>query len=97
MPIHDWTRAHAGTFHAFHNAWNTHLIGTLNGGLLPAGYYPLAEQIATRMQNDGLTLQRPVPLETTYQMFSHDLPAFWGEELEAPSPATSTGGGNGKA
>ncbi len=59
MPIHDWTRVRAGTFHAFHNSWNTHLMEALNGGLLPPEYYALSEQIATRMQTDVLTLQRP--------------------------------------
>lgn len=39
MPVHDWTRVDAGTFHAFHTAWITHLSETLNGGLLPPDYY----------------------------------------------------------
>lgn len=59
MPIHDWMRVNTGTFHAFHNAWITHLMGTLNGGLLPPDYYALAEQVASRMQTDVLTLHRP--------------------------------------
>src|SRR5262249_31437657 len=37
------------------------LMGALNAGLLPAGYYALAEQVATRMQTDVLTL-RPEPV-----------------------------------
>jgi hypothetical protein len=35
MPVHDWSQMDAGTFHAFHTAWITHLSETLNGGLLP--------------------------------------------------------------
>jgi hypothetical protein len=61
MPIHDWTRVDAGTFHAFHTSWITHLMETLNSGLLPKGYYALSEQVATRMQTDLLTLRAPLP------------------------------------
>lgn len=59
MPVHDWTRVDAGTFHAFHNSWNTHLMETLNSGVLPPDYYALSEQIASRMQTDVLTLHQP--------------------------------------
>src|SRR5438132_2170379 len=61
MPIHDWTRVDAGTFHAFHTRWISELMKVLNAGLLPPGYYALAEQVATRMQTDVLTLRAPVP------------------------------------
>jgi hypothetical protein len=56
MPVHDWTLVDAGIFHAFHNAWITHLQDTLNGGLLPEGYYALGEQHAGRPITDVLTL-----------------------------------------
>ena len=59
MPIHDWTRVDAGTFHAFHTRWISEIMGALNTGLLPNGYYALAEQVATRMQTDVLTLRAP--------------------------------------
>src|SRR4051812_32579881 len=62
MPVHDWTRVDAGTFHAFHTSWLTHLMEALNAGLLPEGYYALSEQVATRMQTDVLTLRVPRPL-----------------------------------
>jgi hypothetical protein len=61
MPVHDWTRVDAGTFHAFHTSWITHLMEALNANLLPAGYYALSEQVATRMQTDVLTLRVPTP------------------------------------
>ncbi len=61
MPVHDWTRVDAGTFHAFHTRWISEIMGALNAGLLPKGYYALAEQVATRMQTDVLTLQSPLP------------------------------------
>jgi hypothetical protein len=57
MPVHDWTRVDAGTFHAFHTAWITHLSETLNGGVLPSGYYAMPEQHAGRWIPDVLTLQ----------------------------------------
>ncbi len=72
MPVHDWTRVEAGIFHAFHVAWLPQLQGALNGGLLPSGYYALAEQHAGRSIADLLTL--------------HASPAA-GEPLPAP-PAT---------
>jgi hypothetical protein len=59
MPVHDWTRVDAGTFHAFHTSWITHLMETFNAGLLPRGYYALSEQVATRLQTDVLTLRAP--------------------------------------
>jgi len=39
MPMHDWTRVSAGTFHDFHCSWIAELKKTLNGGLLPPDYY----------------------------------------------------------
>jgi hypothetical protein len=44
MPVHDWTRVEAGIFHDFHVAWIPEIRKALNGGLLPEGYYALAEQ-----------------------------------------------------
>lgn len=57
MPIHDWTRVTAGTFHDFHTVWMGQLRTTLNKGVLPKGYYALAEQIAGQIGPDVLTLQ----------------------------------------
>ncbi len=59
MPIHDWTRVDAATFHAFHSSWITHLMEALNDGLLPPGFYALSEQVASRMQTDVLALRAP--------------------------------------
>ena len=59
MPIHDWTRVNAGTWHDFHLAWIAEIRNTLNGGLLPPSYYAQAEQIAGPMGPDVLTLQMP--------------------------------------
>jgi hypothetical protein len=57
MPVHDWRRVTAGTFHDFHLAWIAELRRILNGGLLPPGYYALAEQVAGEFIPDVLTLQ----------------------------------------
>jgi len=57
MPLHDWTRVDAGIFHDFHTVWIGHLRTVLNEGLLPAGYYALAEQHAAGFGPDVLTLQ----------------------------------------
>lgn len=61
MPVHDWTRVKAGTFHHFHQTWITHLAGDLNRGLLPADYYAMAEQRAWSIFPDVLTLRAPSP------------------------------------
>lgn len=57
MPVHDWSRVKAGVFHHFHNGWVTHLAEALNDGVLPKGYYALAEQHAGQIIADILTLQ----------------------------------------
>jgi hypothetical protein len=57
MPIHDWTRVSAGTWHAFHLSWISQLQGALNGGLLPADYYCQAEPPTGDVEPDVLTLQ----------------------------------------
>ena len=58
MPVHDWTRVHAGEFHAFHNLWIGDLQRALNGGLLPDGLYALNEQQTSEAKPDVLTLER---------------------------------------
>ena len=57
MPVHDWTRVEDGIFHDFHPAWISELRKALNCGLLPSGYYALAEQVAGSVGPDVLTLQ----------------------------------------
>jgi Protein of unknown function (DUF4058) len=61
MPIHDWTRVFAGIFHDFHVSWIAEVKRALNAGLLPEGYYALAEQIAGGFGPDVLTLQSGLP------------------------------------
>jgi Protein of unknown function (DUF4058) len=59
MPIHDWTRVDPGIFHDFHHAWIEEVKRSLNRGLLPPDYYALAEQIASHLGPDVLTLHKP--------------------------------------
>jgi len=56
MPVHDWSRVDAGTFHSFHGSWITHLMGAMNNGLLPDGYYALSEQHAGMRIPDVISL-----------------------------------------
>ena len=44
MPLHDWTRVSAGIHHNFHQDWTIEICRTLNGGILPPGYYAMADQ-----------------------------------------------------
>jgi hypothetical protein len=68
MPVNDWTRVEAGIFHDFHTVWIGALRTALNEGLLPQGYYALAEQHTGRPITDVLTLHAssasmpPLPL-----------------------------------
>lgn len=59
MPIHDWSRVDAGLFHHFHLSWIATLCQTLNAGVLPEGFYALAEQVASGPIPDVLALHRP--------------------------------------
>ncbi|MBC7854148.1 MAG: DUF4058 family protein [Pirellulaceae bacterium] len=56
MPIHDWKRVLAGTFHDFHQGWVVQLRSTLNDGLLPPDYYAQVEQGVSGPNADVLTL-----------------------------------------
>ena len=57
MPVHDWTRVSAGTFHDFHSAWIVEIRNALNTGVLPPDYYAMAEQVAGEVGPDVLALQ----------------------------------------
>src|SRR5262249_48443176 len=58
MPVHDWTRVGDGTFHDFHYSWVLEIKRALMRGLLPKGYYVMAEQLGGDLgAPDVLTLQ----------------------------------------
>lgn len=58
MPIHDWTRVKPGTFHNFHVLWTSTLTVHLNSGILPGGYFAMAEQIVGRPEGDVIALEK---------------------------------------
>lgn len=58
MPVHDWNRIEPGIFHDFHQAWIIELRNSLNGGVLPAGYFAMTEQIISGPIPDVVTLER---------------------------------------
>src|SRR5207248_1877956 len=58
MPVHDWTRVGDGTFHDFHYSWVLEIKRALKRGILPKGYYVMAEQVGGDIGTpDVLTLQ----------------------------------------
>jgi hypothetical protein len=62
MPVHDWTRVKAGTFHNFHVLWTSALTNRLNAGLLPPGFFAMAEQVIGGPEPDVVSLHtRPRP------------------------------------
>jgi hypothetical protein len=57
MPVHDWTRVSDATFD-FHYSWVLEIKRALKRGLLPKGYYVMAEQFGGDLgAPDVLTLQ----------------------------------------
>ena len=59
MPIHDWTRVRAGTFHFFHQRWIAAICDALNTGALPPGYFAMSEEDAKGPIPDVLALKAP--------------------------------------
>ncbi|MBY0228527.1 MAG: DUF4058 domain-containing protein [Gemmataceae bacterium] len=63
MPMHDWTRVSAGTYHDFHCSWLGELRNRLNEGVLPADHYAQVEQVMESMTGDLLALRETDPPE----------------------------------
>ena len=57
MPIHDWTRVNADTWHAFHLGWIAEIQIALNDGRIPKDYYAQAEQVTGPWEADVLALE----------------------------------------
>ena len=66
MPVHDWTLVEDGIFHALHVAWLPLIQKSLNAGVLPEGYYALAEQHAGRAIADVITLHEAPELSPKF-------------------------------
>ena len=56
MPLHDWTRIAPNDFHDMHVSWIATIRTRLNTGLLPDGYYAMAEHVVPPYAPDVLTL-----------------------------------------
>lgn len=56
MPIHDWTREDAGTFHNFHQSWAIRILDALNAGRLPPDYLALTDQRVEGWEPDVISL-----------------------------------------
>jgi hypothetical protein len=63
MPIHDWTRVDTGTFHDLHQGWTIEIRNRLNGGVLPDGYFAMADRRVSGPEPDvvALRLRGPEP------------------------------------
>lgn len=63
MPIHDWTRVSAGIYHDFHQDWTIEIRRALNRGILPPGYFAMADQRVSGPEPDvvALRLRGPEP------------------------------------
>jgi hypothetical protein len=59
MPIHDWTKVRANRFHHFHQEWVMAIARRMNKGVLPKGYFALAEQRTPSRSPDVVTLLLP--------------------------------------
>ena len=64
MPIHDWTRVRANQFHDFHQSWTIAIRNVLNAGLLPPGFFAMAEQITGGPEADVVALELTPPAVT---------------------------------
>jgi hypothetical protein len=62
MPMHDWTAVDSGTYHHFHQDWTIELCRRLNAGVLPAGYFAMADQRVGEPEPDVTALQRTSPV-----------------------------------
>ncbi|MDP6118796.1 MAG: DUF4058 family protein [Planctomycetota bacterium] len=60
MPVHDWTRVSAGTFHSFHLTWIVEVKKALNREILPDGFYAQSEQVPGNIGLNALALNTTV-------------------------------------
>jgi hypothetical protein len=64
MPMHDWTRVSSGIYHDFHQVWTIEIRRALNRGVLPDGYYALADQRVSGPEPDVVALKFRSPEPT---------------------------------
>jgi hypothetical protein len=87
MPVHDWTKVFAGVFHDFHHAWIGELRNKLNDGLLPDGFYALAEQVTGYGHPDVLVLEA---IEEEWERVKSSIPEDSGAVAVAECPPEVT-------
>jgi hypothetical protein len=56
MPMHDWSRIKAGTYHNFHYLWLAAIMDRLNSEVLPQGWFAMAEQQPRESEVNGQVL-----------------------------------------
>lgn len=61
MPLHDWGRVKPNEYHDFHQTWLPAIKVALNSGVLPAGYFAVADYSAPPFIPDVLTLGEGEP------------------------------------
>jgi hypothetical protein len=61
MPIHDWTLVQSGTFHDFHQVWTIEIRNSLNRGILPPGFFAMADQRVSGPEPDVIALRLKQP------------------------------------
>ncbi|MGC8640916.1 MAG: DUF4058 family protein [Isosphaeraceae bacterium] len=76
MPIHDWTRVPAGTWHDFHLAWIAALHRVMNCGLLAPDYYAQAEYSTGSVGPDAISSD-PVEHGNARDMEGEDEPSLY--------------------
>jgi hypothetical protein len=64
VPIHDWTHVDAGTYHDFHQGWTIEIRNRWNGGILPDGYFAMADQRVSGPEPDVVALRLGGPEPT---------------------------------
>ena len=57
MPIHDWTRVDAGTYHDFHQDWTIEIRRPLNRGILPPGFMAMTDLKVSGSEPDVAALK----------------------------------------
>ncbi|MFO0891460.1 MAG: DUF4058 family protein [Isosphaeraceae bacterium] len=86
MPIHDWTRVPAGIYHDFHQGWTIEIRNRLNSGVLPEGYFAMADQRVVGPEPDIIALRLRGP-EPTGGLMVAETPPRLRQAVQAPSEA----------
>lgn len=69
MPVHEWSRVEAGSFHDFHHSLVHQISRELNGSLLAPRYYARVEPFVGGLSPDVLTMHAPQGAETEMEAY----------------------------